>query len=322
MLDEIGREEPRHPIQVVARRTGLSSDVLRAWERRYGLVHPERTSSGRRLYSDADVERLALLRRATQAGRSIGQLAELSDAEIRRLTDEDLAAKPLRGASAGTIVRPDPSDLRRDALEAVRALDGARLQHLLTGAALALPPPELVDLLLVPLMRKIGTLWRGGELGIAHEHLASAVVRATLAELARPQNVWDDAPILVTATPARQMHELGALVVAANAAADRWQVAYLGADVPGSDIAAAVTQTGARAVALSITYPLDDPSLPGELARLRADLSPDVPILVGGLGTPGYVDALTSIGAMILGDLHSLRAILGSIRFERDGAAA
>ncbi len=290
MASEGARDKPRHPIQVVARRTGLTPDVLRAWERRYGLVHPERASSGRRLYSDADVRRLALLRRATQTGRTIGQLADLSDDQIRRLIDDDLAATAPRSVTSAPIARPDPRQLRREALEAVQ--------------------------------RTIGALWRRGDLGIAHEHMASAIVRTTLAELAQPRDLADAAPTLVTATPARQLHELGALVVAATAAADRWRVAYLGTDVPGRDIAAAATQADARAVALSITYPLDDSLLAREIAALRADLAPSVPILVGGLGAAAYVEALTSVGAMILGDLQNLRAILGSIRFEHDGAAA
>ena len=322
MPTETARQKPKHPIQVVARRTGLSPDVLRAWERRYGLVTPARSASGRRLYSDADIGRLELLREATQAGRSIGQLAGLPDDEIRQLVADDLSGVAPRAEGAGRLARPEPKQLRRDALEAVRCLDGIRLQQVLTGAGLALSPPELVEQVLVPLMRKIGMMWRGGELGIAHEHLASAVVRSTLAELARAGGTTAGAPTLVAATPARQMHELGALVVAAMAAADRWRVVYLGANVPGRDIAAAASQTGAKAVALSITYPLDDPLLPAELAALRADLAPDVPILAGGLGAPGYVDSLSRAGAMILGDLQSLRAILGSIRFERDGAAA
>jgi DNA-binding transcriptional MerR regulator/methylmalonyl-CoA mutase cobalamin-binding subunit len=322
MASEGARDKPRHPIQVVARRTGLTPDVLRAWERCYGLVHPERASSGRRLYSDADVRRLALLRRATQTGRTIGQLADLSDDQIRRLIDDDLAATAPRSVTSAPIARPDPRQLRREALEAVQCLDGGGLRHVLTCAALALSPPELVDHILVPLMRTIGALWRRGDLGIAHQHMASAIVRTTLAELAQPRDLADAAPTLVTATPARQLHELGALVVAATAAADRWRVAYLGTDVPGRDIAAAATQADARAVALSITYPLDDSLLAREIAALRADLAPSVPILVGGLGAAAYVEALTSVGAMILGDLQNLRAILGSIRFEHDGAAA
>src|SRR4051794_32783934 len=83
----------RHPIAVVAERTGLSQDVLRVWERRYGAVHPVRSPSGQRLYRDADVERLRLLNAATQAGRSIRHVAALSTEAISQLVNEDAAAR-------------------------------------------------------------------------------------------------------------------------------------------------------------------------------------------------------------------------------------
>ena len=69
---------PEYSIKVVARRTGLSPHVIRAWERRYGAVEPERSATGRRLYSDTEIERLQALERATRAGHSIGQIAQLS----------------------------------------------------------------------------------------------------------------------------------------------------------------------------------------------------------------------------------------------------
>ncbi|MDH3428172.1 MAG: MerR family transcriptional regulator, partial [Gemmatimonadota bacterium] len=84
--------EPEHPIQVVSHRTGLSADVLRAWERRYGAVRPDRSASRRRLYSDRDIERLILLRRATKAGRTIGQIATLPDDRLRQLVASDVTA--------------------------------------------------------------------------------------------------------------------------------------------------------------------------------------------------------------------------------------
>ena len=73
------RDDPRHPIQVVARRTGLSADVIRVWERRYGVVTPQRQPGGRRVYSDSDIQRLTLLQRATGAGRRISEVAPLPD---------------------------------------------------------------------------------------------------------------------------------------------------------------------------------------------------------------------------------------------------
>src|SRR5512141_1849871 len=96
-------EGPGHPIAVVAERTGLSQDVLRVWERRYDAVQPVRSPGGQRHYSDADIERLSLLRAATGAGRSIGQVARLPTEAIAALVADDAAARSRRAsAPSGT----------------------------------------------------------------------------------------------------------------------------------------------------------------------------------------------------------------------------
>src|SRR5688500_13294428 len=92
--------EPRHPIQVVARRTGLSADVIRAWEKRHAVVTPARTDSGRRLYTDADIERLRLIARVTLTGRTVAQAAALPAEELVALVREEETnpAAPTDGA--------------------------------------------------------------------------------------------------------------------------------------------------------------------------------------------------------------------------------
>ena len=90
-----------HPMRVVTRRTGLSPDLLRAWERRYEVVTPSRSKGGRRLYSDADIERLRLLYRATLAGRSIGLVADLSADALAAVVRQDAAADAEEGRQRG-----------------------------------------------------------------------------------------------------------------------------------------------------------------------------------------------------------------------------
>ena len=87
-MDKQASESGRHPIRVVARRTGLTPAVLRAWEKRYGVVDPTRTEGGQRLYSDEDVRRLSLLRQAVEEGRSISQVVELTTEELQGLVME------------------------------------------------------------------------------------------------------------------------------------------------------------------------------------------------------------------------------------------
>jgi methylmalonyl-CoA mutase cobalamin-binding subunit len=104
------------------------------------------------------------------------------------------------------------------------------------------------------------------------------------------------------------------LMVAAAAAAEGWRPTYLGPDLPAEEIAAAVQEKGARAVALSIVYPPDDPLLPDELRRLRWLLPPGVELIVGGRAACAYAPALAEIGARNVEDLSALRAELEALR--------
>lgn len=310
-----GRDElKRHPIRVVARRTGLSRDVLRAWELRYGVVEPERTGGGQRLYSDADIGRLRLLQEALGAGRRIGQLAGLSSEELGRLVEEDRAAEI---AESGLRLERRGGELTRaflaEGLRAVREMDATRLEAILSRAAIAVGASELIDHVITPLMIEIGDLWSEDELTPGHERLASAVVRRTLDSI-RGATQQADGPGLVVATPAGQHHEIGALLAAAAAASSGWRVVYLGAHLPAESIATAVDMTGARAVALSLIYPADDPDLPDELRSLRRRLSDEVTIVVGGRAAASYRAVLEEIGALLLPDAPGLRAALDLVQ--------
>src|SRR3954468_352843 len=97
-----------HPIQVVTRRTGVSADVLRVWEKRYAVVTPVRSASGRRLYSDADIERLRLMVQATRTGRTIGQVAALPSAALVELRDDEVPADPPATRRRGPGATPPP----------------------------------------------------------------------------------------------------------------------------------------------------------------------------------------------------------------------
>lgn len=308
--------EPRHPIQVVTRRTGLSADVLRAWERRYDAVTPERTSSRRRLYSDRDIERLKLLKRATDGGRSIGQVASWTDADLRSLVLEDRSAEVARFESVAAPETVHASAVQASAMAAIEALDGKQLQQTLETASLLMSPSALTETVVVPLMRTVGQRWAEGTLGIAHEHLASAIVRNLLSSLVLSRNLPGTGPRIVVGTPSGQFHEMGGLVVAATAAAAGWDVTYLGTDLPYAAIASGAVDTEARAVALSITHPGDDPNLHGELRALRAALPARAALLVGGLAAAAYADGMAETGTLFVADIESLRTILTSLRAE------
>jgi len=299
-------------IKIVASRTGLTAHVIRIWEKRYGAVTPERTGTNRRLYSDEQIERLSLLRDITKAGHSIGHVAKLPTGKLRQLAKESrnvngLAPRPSRAV-------PGASSLLDECVAAVKSLDARALEEALSRGATELGAQGLLQRVVAPFAQSIGDLWRDGTLTAAHEHFSSAVIRVFLGQAARPFAGADQAPVLVVATPTGQLHELGALLVGAAAANLGWHVTYLGASLPAAEIVGAARQCRARAVALSLVYPEDDPRLAGELTALRQALPPEVALLMGGRGMPAYRDVLEQIGATLVEDLTQLGSALDNLR--------
>lgn len=304
--------ESQYPIQLVARLTDLSAHVIRIWEQRYRAVEPQRTATNRRLYSQRDIERLNLLRDLTQAGHSIGQVAQLSTDKLGKL----VAATPNLQARAPRAAAEAPKSVSflEECLAAVKSLDAHVLDDALKRGATTLGCLGLLQRVVAPLTQALGELWRDGTLTAAHEHFASAAIRVFLGNLAKPFGDIDDAPVLVVATPAGQVHELGALLVGATAANLGWQVTYVGASLPAAEIAGAAQQRRARAVALSLVYPEDDPRLEGELNLLRKSLPGEVKLLAGGRAMPAYREALEKVGALPIENLAQLGATLDNLR--------
>lgn len=304
--------EAQYPIQWVARLTGLSAHVIRIWEQRYRAVEPQRTATKRRLYSQRDIERLNLLRDATHAGHNIGQVAHLPTDKLGKLVAASSSLKT-PGARAGAEA-PKSVSFLDECLAAVQSLDARALDDALKRGATALGALGLLQRVVAPLAQTMGDLWRAGTLTSAHEHFASAAIRVFLGNAAKPFGATDDAPVLVVATPAGQVHELGALLVGATARNLGWQVTYLGASLPAAEIAGAAQQRRARAVALSLVYPEDDPRLEGEVTRLRESLPAEVKLLAGGRAMPAYRDALEKVGALPIENLAQLGTTLDNLR--------
>lgn len=303
--------EAIHPIQMVSRLTGLSVHVIRIWEQRYQAVEPARTGSKRRLYSKLDIERLKLLREVTLAGHNIGRVAKLPTEKLR-----DLAGAPASPCLQAQTLEGEPATaaLLKECLEAITTLDAQALDEAMKKGTIALGGMGFLQRLVAPLLRNIGALWREGTLTAAHEHFATAGIRSFLGNVAKPFGAIDRAPLLLVATPAGQVHELGALLAAAMASNLGWRVTYLGASLPAAEIAGAVLKHRARALALSLIYPEDDPNLEVELLRLRELVPTGTAILVGGRAASAYSSALEKIGATTSPDLQQFGLALDSLR--------
>jgi methanogenic corrinoid protein MtbC1 len=310
-------DEPRHPIQVVSRRTGLSADVIRAWERRYHAVAPSRSSTRRRLYSEADVERLLLLRKATLAGRRIGDVAALSSAELVPLVREDADAEARAPVAA---VEPEPTPNLGAHLEAclepLHRLDAVTLEERLSQAARDLGTDALLNEVLMPLLRRVGEGWAEGSMTIGHEHMATALVRTLLDAMRVSFSKRFPGPEILVCTPEGEVHELGALMVAVVAASEGWRVSYLGTDLPAEELAAVAKRREAQVIALSVVYPDESPAVLRELGTLHDLLPSDATVIVGGRAAASYGPHLSRLGMIRLAGIDELRGVLGRLQVQ------
>jgi DNA-binding transcriptional MerR regulator/methylmalonyl-CoA mutase cobalamin-binding subunit len=303
----------KYPIKVVSQMTGLSAFVIRAWEKRYNVVIPSRTDTNRRLYSDEDIKKLRLLNQAVQKGHNIGGIAKLSIDEIKSVLESDQVGS--------AVVEDSPADMFSDVdsmiskcIETIKAYDAKALETILLKASSKMSQPLLIENLIIPLVYKVGDMWHDGTIRVANEHLASAVFRSFLTNLIEQHIPAENAPIIISATPRGQDHEFGALIAGVTAAAVGWKVIYLGPNLPMEEIAAVTDSLDAKAVALSIVYPTDDPQLKKDLLNLNRMLPSNVSLIVGGRAADGYLDVLDEISAVVVKNTKQLRLELESIR--------
>ena len=305
----------KYPIKVVSQMTGLSVHVIRAWEKRYNVVEPDRTDTNRRLYSEREIEKLKLLNDAVHQGHNIGGIANLSVEELKALLKKDNTD---HSKFTGTIVKSETDksvqEILAECISAIKGYNAQELESILLNASTKFTQPILIEELIVPLVYRVGDMWHEGEIRVANEHLASSVIRSFMFNLLESYSINDSAPVMVSATPRGQEHELGALIAGVVAASSGWKVIYLGSSLPAEEIGAVVSHLNAKVVALSIVYPNDDPHLKREILKLQQLLPSGVSVIVGGRAVNGYYDVLNEIGAITVKDTKHLRLELEAIR--------
>jgi methanogenic corrinoid protein MtbC1 len=302
------RRTPTHdafPLRTVAAMTGLTPDLIRAWEKRYAVVAPIRGARGARLYSSADIAHLRLLARVVGAGRAIGDVAALSRAEL-----ETLAVRPApdgqgaesRGAQASG------EELVNRVLDRLERFDHAAVTRLLGDAVVGLGVRRFVHQVVLPLVHRVGARWADGEVSIAEEHLLTGMLRNLLASLTSGR-AGHGRP-LVLATPSGERHEIGLLVVALLARDAGVNVVYLGVDLPAADIISATARTHACVVGLSAVVSKNRARACVELAAIQAALPASVELWLGGADAGNVAAAVQGLRGLVLDSLEATEAEL------------
>jgi DNA-binding transcriptional MerR regulator len=239
----------------LSNRVGVSPELLRAWERRYGLLRPARSAGGLRLYSPADVERVTLMQQHLAEGMAAAEAAALA---VRDRVDEEAARTALR-----------PEAIRSELAGALDAFDEPRAQTLLDRLLAVTTVDTLLSEVVVPYLQELGERWERGEASVAQEHFASGVLRGRLLGLARGWGLGVGPAAVLACLPGEQ-HDLGLIAFGLALRSRGWRIVYLGPDSPIDTIADASRRIQPSLVVLNaVSRERVRPALPKlrELAR-------------------------------------------------------
>lgn len=269
-------------IGYIARLSNLSPHTIRAWERRYNAVSPVRSDGGTRRYSQADLNRLQLLKAAVEAGHRISDVVTLDNTSVSDLVRDSTVGRLSADRSGCDFVdvMVDPTAID-SIIKTARGFDVAEVERQLNVQYRLLGPSKFRRSLCGTLLTKMGQLWEAGDLSIASEHLISEAVKKVLMRIIDDQRSEASAPRILFTTPDEEYHELGLLIAAGVAAEAGASIVNLGPRLPSESVLEAVRVIHPAAVAVSACY-LPIGSQREYLARLRDGLDPSVEIWLGG----------------------------------------
>lgn len=264
----------------------MSPELLRAWERRYGLLQPERTPGGFRLYSEADEARVRAMQKHIASGLSAAEAARaaLSPAGARNDVSAEIEPAPSAGLEAE----------KQALVDALAAYDESAAQAALDRLLAIFSVETIITAVVMPFLTEIGERWQQGEMSIGQEHFATNLIRGRLMALARG---WDQGsgPRAVLACTPGNTHDLGLVCHGLALRARGWRISFLGADTPLSTIAETAQALSPEMVVIAAATTESLSSAEDEIRRLAAGMAV-------ALGGPGSSEALTErVGAVHLG---------------------
>ncbi len=246
--------------------TGLSTDVIRVWERRYGFPEPVRLPSGHRRYRREDLHRLRLMAEAVAAGHRPSALAACDERSLKQL-----------------LLREDRGELE-PLLQAVEAMDSRGIRAHLKEAQIRQGWKPFLQEVVSPLLDRVGMAWAEGRIGIHHEHLVTEVLEDLLRELRLAFRQLPDRGAVLLATLPGERHRLGLLMAALAYAASGARTELLGVDLPVASIASAARALKVDRVAVSLSIQSSGEPTRRLLMDLKERLPAGCRLIIGGQG--------------------------------------
>jgi MerR family transcriptional regulator, light-induced transcriptional regulator len=265
-----------HRIHRVAKLTGLSKDVIRVWERRFGLLKPTRGANRYRNYSDEDVALLKFLKEQLDAGGSIGELAKLGR--------EELLGRARAAAPRVSFVDNTFSRLLGELLSTLNPFNRVTFEKRLNGAVAVVPFEEALHGILLPLQEQVGQLWHEAQIDVAIEHYVTKHIQQKIFSAMNQLPVAEFGAKVVVACPPGEEHDIAALTVAYRCRIRGCRVYYLGANVPVASLTNLCGKVQPDLTIMSFPVALSDDQATELVQALADEVSPVSNLAVGGHG--------------------------------------
>jgi len=282
------------PIRILAERTSVGTSTLRAWERRYGLLKPQRTPKGHRLYGESDVKKVSKILALLDDGHALPSIAEILSANesVNSLPDSGLADKTEKLSSVWEA-------FIHSTIDAVGDFNIERIDAIFNEASSLYPIDMVTDKLIQPTITQLGTAWKHHpDTGVAEEHFYSSWLKNRLG--ARFHHAYSQAKgsrIICACVPG-SYHEIGLMLFALSALSRGYRVLYFGADLPLDQLQHITQRSAAKAIVLS-AHTSDEQNLEQQLISTLADI--DTPVFLGGSANLIDNHAFEKAGGILLG---------------------
>ena len=287
-----------HRIHRVAKITSLSKDVIRVWERRFGLLKPTRGANRYRNYSDEDIALLRFLKEQLDAGGSIGELAKLGR--------EELLGRARASAPRVSFVDNTFSRLLRELLSTLNPFDRVIFEKRLNGAVAVVPFEEALHGILLPLQEQVGQLWHENQIDVAIEHYVTKQIQQKIFSAMNQLPVAEFGAKVVVACPPGEEHDIAALTVAYRCRVRGCRVHYLGANVPIASLANLCGKVEPDLTIMSFPLALSEDKATELVQALADEVSPVSNLAVGGHGALAMRDLFVKYNITVLEDFAEL----------------
>jgi DNA-binding transcriptional MerR regulator/methylmalonyl-CoA mutase cobalamin-binding subunit len=283
-------------INMAAEMSGVSEGLIRAWERRYGVLKPRRTPAGYRAYTESDITVLRKLKQLTAEGVSIAEAVKLLPS-IKRDVREELD-KPERAHPKAPKAK-QAQKWRQEILVAAERLDQQAVENLLDEGMASMPPVSFWEQVLAPLQREVGARWHQGTLTVAEEHLVTQAIRQRVMTMIHQAPRRSKRHVVCACFP-KDDHELGLLGAALKFRYAGWRVTFLGARTPAEHLARVVRVVQPQVVALSCVHDSGAEAFEETLTEMMLERGEGSVFVIGGRGAEQHPDIVSALGGKLV----------------------